>query len=238
MKRILIPLPNKDFDLTEVAVPWRLFKNESFEIVFATEDGQKGQVDPLLISGVVFGQLGAKPQAISFYRELEKSNEFLNPIKFEDINLKEFDLLHLPGGHAKGMIPYLENKTLQEKVLEFYKANKTIGAICHGGIILARTINPETGKSIIYNYKVTALTKFLEKTAYYITAWKHGNYYRTYPEYVQDEVSRNLISKKNFICGFPFKAMIVEDENFITARWPLDAKLYAETLVKKLKKST
>lgn len=234
MKHILIPIPDKDFDLTEVAVPWKLFKNKGYKITFATENGNIGQVDPLLIKGVIFGQLGAKPEAIQFFRELEKSDEFKKPIKYEEIKSEDFDLLHLPGGHAKGMRQYLESKTLQLKVIEFYKSNKTIGSICHGGIVLARSINPETGKSIIYNNKLTALTKFLESIAYYLTFWKHGDYYRTYPEYVQDEIKSNLIEKSNFKTGFPFKPMVVEDGNLITARWPLDVYLYTETLIKKL----
>jgi len=238
MTKVIIPIPDNDFDLTEVAVPWKLFKEEGFQVFFATQNGNIAQTDPLLITGVIFGQLGAKPKAITYYKELEKSSEFLNPIPFEYINVVDFDILHLPGGHAKGMIPYLESKILQEKVLQFYTTNKLIGAICHGGIVLARTTDPETGKSIIYNKKVTALTRFLEGVAYYLTSWKHGDYYRTYPEYVQDEVSKNLILKSNFKTGFPFKAMVVEDENLITARWPLDAYLYAQTLIEKIKKTT
>lgn len=48
MKKILIPLPDKDFDLTEVTVPWKLFKKKGYEVVFATENGTIAQTDPLL----------------------------------------------------------------------------------------------------------------------------------------------------------------------------------------------
>jgi putative intracellular protease/amidase len=236
MIKILIPLPDNDFDLTEVAVPWKLFKNEGFEIVFATENGKIAKTDPLLISGVIFGQLGAKPEAIKYYRELEKSAEFLHPITFSTINVDDFYMLHLPGGHAQGMKQYLESKVLQEKVVDFFKKKKVVGSICHGGVLLARSIDPSTGKSVVHNKKLTALTKLLEKTAYYLTSWKLGNYYRTYPEYVQDEVCRCLDNTDLFSTGIPIKPMVVEDGNLVTARWPLDAYLYAETLIKKIKK--
>lgn len=234
MKKILIPLPDQDFDLTEVAVPWKLLTDKGYNVTFATAKGKVAQTDPLLIDGVIFGQLGAKKRAIGFYRELEKTSEFLHPICFSDVKVDQFDLLHLPGGHAKGMIPYLEDTTLQQIVLHFYQKQKPIGAICHGTIILARTKTPETGKSIIHAHNVTALNKFLEKMAYYLTAWKLGDYYRTYPEYVQDEVAHQLMSKRQFQAGNPFIPKVVENGNFITARWPLDAYLYAETLIKKL----
>jgi putative intracellular protease/amidase len=236
MKKILIPLPDKDFDLTEVAVPWKLFKNKGYHIVFATENGTTAQTDPLLITGVIFGQLGAKPEAIRFYRELEKSSEFINPIPFKDIHVTDFDLLHLPGGHAKGMRQYLESPVLQKHVVSFFKQNKIIGSICHGGIVLIRSIDPETGKNIAFNKKMTALTKLLERAAYYFSAWKLGDYYRTYPTYVQDEVCQNLADKNQFKAGNPLKPMVVQDGNLVTARWPLDAYLYAETLINQLEK--
>ena len=35
--RVLIPLPDRDFDVTEVAVPWRVLRDAGHEVVFATE---------------------------------------------------------------------------------------------------------------------------------------------------------------------------------------------------------
>ena len=59
MARILIPLPDTDFDTTEVAVPWRLLAAAGHELVFATEFGSVPACDPRLLTGVIFGQLGA-----------------------------------------------------------------------------------------------------------------------------------------------------------------------------------
>lgn len=235
MKKVLIPLPDKDFDTTEVAVPWKLFRNEGFEVIFATENKAVAQTDPLLLTGVIFGQLGAEKEAIEYYRELERSEEFLHPIAYAEINPAEFDLLHLPGGHAKGMKQYLENKMLQDKVVEFFRLEKLIGGVCHGCIVLVRSIDSETGKSVIFDKNMTALTKILERTAYFITAWKLGDYYRTYPEYVQDEVCQNLKDKAQFKTGPLGKPFVVEDGNLVTARYPKDVPLYAKTLIEKLK---
>ncbi|MCP4443362.1 MAG: thiamine biosynthesis protein ThiJ [Aureispira sp.] len=234
--KILIPLPNKDFDLTEVAVPWKLFRDKGYQVIFATENGEKGEVDPKLITGVIFGKLGAKPEAIKIYKELELDPAFINPILYSDIQVSEYDLIHLPGGHAKGMRQYLENEALRAKVLEFDQSKKLIGAICHGSIVLARTIDPKTNKSIIYDRQLTGLIKRLEKLAYYITFWKLGDYYRTYPEYVEDEICRNLKNRKQFKRGgfYAKKPFVCIDQNLITARWPEDAYLYAETLIQKL----
>ena len=233
--RILIPLPNNDFDLTEVAVPWMLFTQKQYEVIFATENGNRAHCDPKLISGVIFGQLGATQEAIGYYRQLEQYPAFLHPIRYADIVPQTFDALVLPGGHAQGMRQYLESQLLQQKVLQFFQLHKIIGSICHGSIVLARTIDPATGKSVIYERKLTGLTKFLERLAYYITFWKLGKYYRTYPAYVQDEVKQQLANGRTFKKGGnQFVPYVCVDDNLITARWPKDAFLFADTIIARL----
>ncbi|WP_461863315.1 type 1 glutamine amidotransferase domain-containing protein [Thermococcus sp.] len=235
-KKVLIPIPDKDFDLTEVSIPWKYFVNNGFDVTFSTEKGKVGKADPLLITGVIFGKLGAKPEAIEAYRELEQSASFQDPIPYENIIPGGYDALILPGGHAKGMRQYLESTVLQEKVLEFVKLNKIIGAICHGPLVLARTTDPETGRSVLYGRKLTSLTKKLERMAYYLTFWKLGRYYRTYPEYVQDEIIKVLKTRKDYLTGGSiWKPFVVEHGNLITARWPNDVHLFAQTLVKRIK---
>jgi len=235
MKKILIPIPDKDFDLTEVAVPWERFTKSGYSVVFATENGAVGKTDQRLIDGVIFGQLGAKSYAITIYNEMLQSKEFQNPITYNAINTDNYVLLHLPGGHAKGVKQYLESVVLQEKVAEFFYHHKLVGAICHGAIVLARTKDKNTGKSIIVNRKLTALTKKLEKMAYYVTAWKLGDYYRTYSTYTQDEVEQALANKNQFKSGpNQFKPFVCQDKNLITARWPKDIELYCKILLKAL----
>jgi len=235
MSKILMPIPDKDFDLTEVAVPWKRFTEKDYQVVFATEKGAVGVTDQRLIDGVIFGQLGAKPYAIAIYNEMIASSEFKHPITYNAINTDDYILLHLPGGHAKGVKQYLESTVLQEKVAQFFYQNKLVGSICHGAIVLANTKDKKTGKSIVYNYKLTALTKTLEKLAYYITAWKLKDYYKTYPTYTQDAIQNNLADRNQFKTGFnQFKPFVCQDRNLVTARWPKDIELYCETLLKAL----
>jgi hypothetical protein len=35
--RVLVPPPDRDFDVTEVAVPWRVLRGAGHQVVFATE---------------------------------------------------------------------------------------------------------------------------------------------------------------------------------------------------------
>src|SRR5438067_2316099 len=107
MATVLFPLPDRDFDVTEVAVPCKLLVEAGHEPVFATEAGAKPACDPLLLTGVVFGKLGARPEPIAFYRELEAWPGFVAPRRWADCRAGDFDALFLAGGHAPGMRQYL-----------------------------------------------------------------------------------------------------------------------------------
>lgn len=90
------------------------------------------------------------------------------------------------------MRQYLSSTVLAGKVAEFWRLARPVGAICHGVLVLARTRDPPTGRSVIADRRTTCLPKYMERGAYYLTAWRLGRYYRTYPAYVEDEVTAAL----------------------------------------------
>ena len=237
--RVLIPLPDRDFDTTEVAVPWRLLRDRGHEVVFATERGDHAPAcDPRLLTGVLFGRLGADPEPIAFYDELVETAEFRDPMAWSDIDPEAFDGLLLPGGHAPGMRQYLAGAELHDKVAAYWRLERPVGAICHGVIVLARVCDPATGRSVIADKRTTCLPKFMERGAFYATAWRLGRYYRTYPAYVEDEVVAALNDAAQFVrgprstkrgrAGEHRHAFVVQDGQYLSARWPGDAYLFAE----------
>ena len=124
MARVLVPLPDRDFDVTESAVPWKLLTEAGHRVVFATEAGATPACDPLLLTGVVFGQLGARPEPKEFYAEMSRTEPFVRPRRWADLDPGEFDALLLPGGHAQGMKQYLESPVLQDKVRAFWASGR------------------------------------------------------------------------------------------------------------------
>ncbi|HJP74307.1 MAG TPA: type 1 glutamine amidotransferase domain-containing protein [Pseudonocardiaceae bacterium] len=236
--KVLIPLPDRDFDTTEVAVPWRVLTELGHEIAFATERGGTAPAcDPLLLTGVLFGQLGAEPPAIADYRALTASPEFGKPLAWADLAPADYDGLLLPGGHAPGMRQYLGSAQLRHQVAAFWQLDRPVAAICHGVLVLARTADPATGTSVLHERRSTCLPKYLERGAYYATAWRRGRYYRTYPSYVEDEVREALGDPARFERGprtltrgtetDDTHAFTVLDGNYLSARWPGDAYLFA-----------
>ena len=240
MPTILIPLPDHDFDVTEVAVPWRLLTDAGHQIVFATEAGAGAPAaDPLLLTGVVFGKLGAEPEPSQFYDEMIASSAFNNPIAWASIDPTGYDGLLLAGGHAPGMKQFLGSELLQSKVAEFWALQRPVAAICHGVLVLARAKGAD-GRSILAESQTTCLPKYMERLAYWLTFWRRGRYYRTYPAYVQDEVRAALEDPSSQFHRGPFNlgkrgtaaddraTFLVKDGRYLSARWPGDA--YALTV--------
>lgn len=243
MAKILFPLPDRDFDVTEVAVPWKLLVEAGHHVVFATEAGATPACDPLLITGVVFGALGARPEPIAFYRELEGAPDFVRPRPWADCRAEDFDALFLAGGHAPGMRQYLGSEVVQRLTAAFFATPKPIAAICHGVLVAARA---RTGEhSVLHGLRTTCLPKYMERSAYLATFWRRGRYYRTYPAYVEDEVRGALARPEDFERGpralfargtrdDDGPAFVVEDGRYVSGRWPGDAYLIAKKLLERL----
>lgn len=239
MATILMPLPDEGFDVTEVAVPWRLLTDAGHEVVVATEHGRAPNADPLLITGVVFGQLGAEPEPIAFYREFERASSRVARLRWTDIDVADFDGLILAGGHAPKMRQYLGSTDLADHVARFWALDRPVGAICHGVLVLARA-RAADGRSPLADARTTTLSKYMERSAFFATAWRRGRYYRTYPAYVEDEVRAALVDPARQFERGPRElrrrgtaiddspAFVVEDGRYVSARWPGDAYLFAK----------
>ena len=246
-KKVLIPLPRQDFDPTESAIPWKVLKQSGADVVFATPDAQLAAGDPLMLSGKGLGifaaTLIANKEAQQAYSEMISSPEFQQPISWESASRQTFDGLVLSGGHAKGMKEYLESDIVQKIAVDFFKQDKPVGAICHGVIVLARA-KDENNQPLLRDRKTTALLATQELLAWNLTRFWQGDYYRTYPQTVESEVTGQLTAKTNFLKGpLPLArdsaknlkpGFVVQDRNYVSARWPGDAHKFATCFAKML----
>jgi putative intracellular protease/amidase len=227
MGTVLIPIPDRDFDPTEVAVSWHVLKANGHQVVFATESGAPGVADDIMVTGrgldfwsalpvlgaitVVGRMLRANKDARRAYQDMLQSQEYQHPSSWTETTLDGIDGLLLPGGHrARGMRPYIDSDTLHRLVVDAFAGGVIVAAICHGVLLAARSVNPATGHSVLYGRRTTALTWALERTAWRlsrITRFWDRDYYRTYSEEpgqpagymsVQSEVTRALKNPTDF----------------------------------------
>lgn len=227
MATVLIPIPDRDFDPTEVAVSWKVLTGSGHRVVFATETGTPGVADDIMVTGrgldiwSALPLLGAIPligltlrankDARKSYRDMVHSNEFQHPGRWAGATLDGVDALLLPGGHrARGMRSYIDSGILHRLVVEAFARGLVVAAICHGVLLAARSVDPNTGRSVLYGRKTTALTWAMERSAWRLTRltryWDR-DYYRTYTEKpgqpggymsVQSEVTRALADPTDF----------------------------------------
>lgn len=242
MKKVLIPLPSFGYDPSEVAIPWNILTQQNIKIIFSTPNGEKATPDNIMLNGKGLGiwksVLKANNDALQAHNKMVLSQEFNAPMSYSDLQESDFDALLLPGGHDKTVKEYLESKTLQKITASFFLNKKPVAAICHGVVLAARSINPETKKSVLFNYKTTSLLKDQELLAYNMTRLWMGDYYLTYPEItVEDEVKASLSNESNFLHGpKPLlrdsikklkRGFVVQDRNYVSARWPGDVHLFS-----------
>jgi HAD superfamily hydrolase (TIGR01509 family) len=226
MARLLMPLPARDFDPTEAAIPWQILRARGHIFTFATPNGHQAEPDHIMLTGqgldpwsrifalrrvILAGLvLRANRTARAACAQLTAAPEFHAPIAWAAIDPEAYDGLVLPGGHrARGMRPYLESETLQAAIAAFFAGNKPVAAICHGVLLVARSRRAD-GKSVLDGRLTTALTWPLERSAWAIarrTRFWDTTYFRTYPEApgqkpghmsVQAEVTRALARPSDF----------------------------------------
>ena len=246
--RILMPLPNQDFDPTESAIPWRELTGAGHEVVFATATACAARADERMLTGSGLGPwrpiLAARRDAVEAYRQMAQAAAFTRPVSWEAAAGESFDAIVLPGGHAPGMRPYLESPVLQRLVAEHVTGQRPLAAICHGVVVAARATAAATGRSILEGRRVTALPATMELSAWAMTALWLGRYYRTYEETVQGEVTRALGQGGRFVAGPPAllrdrpdrlgRGFVVHDGDLLTARWPGDAYRFSTELLSML----
>ncbi len=284
MGTVLIPIPDRDFDPTEVAVSWRVLTDNGHGVIFATESGTAGMADDIMVTGrgldiwsalPVLGSLPliglalrANKNGRDAYAAMVGSQEYRHPVSWSAATLDGADALLLPGGHrARGMRSYIDSDVLQRLVVEAFTRGMIVAAICHGVLLAARSVDPSTGRSVLYGRKTTSLTWAMERLAWRltrITRFWDPDYYRTYSEQpgqpggymsVQSEVTRALKDPTDFrdvARGTPHwrlkssgmardtatdsrPAFVVDDGNYISARWPGDTHTFAGVVSDKLR---
>jgi len=228
MAKVLLPIPSRDFDPSEVAVSFGVLKRLGHAVTFATPDGRPGRADDMMITGegldpwgfipglkrlTLMGRLmRANADARQAYAAMQKDPAFRSPLAWRAVRCEDFDGLLLPGGHrARGMREYLESEVLQKLVAQFFAAGLPVAAICHGVLLAARSRTADGSRSVLYGRRTTALTWALERAGWQvgrIFRFWDPSYYRTYHEApgqpsgymsVQQEVTRALARPQDFL---------------------------------------
>ncbi|MEH6348246.1 MAG: type 1 glutamine amidotransferase domain-containing protein [Bermanella sp.] len=238
--KVLILLPQCDYDPTETAVPWTEMVNAGHDIYFATPAGKAAHADTRLVNGG-FSFLSpffmTRKIDIKKYRAMVASDRFLQPLSYRGVLAAAYDALFIPGGHAAGMKTMIDSVIAQSICRHFFQNDKPVAAVCHGVLLLARSKN-RAGLSVLNGRQSTALPASMELSAWAATALWLGRYYRTYPKTVEREVSEAVGKGGCFYKGpiLPIRdkenshrfGFTVRDDNYLSARWPGDCNKFSK----------
>ncbi|MEM2121141.1 MAG: DJ-1/PfpI family protein [Candidatus Woesearchaeota archaeon] len=137
-KNILMIIAPKDFREEELNIPRANFEKNNFKVFVASSER------------TAFGMFGLKVDV-----------DLLLEDALKEIN--NFDAVVLVGG--SGSVIYFNDSTVREIVLNAYKNNKVIGAICLAPIILANSGILENKRATVFDHEYIELIR--EKGAIY-----------------------------------------------------------------------
>jgi len=158
--KVLILASNYGLWAEELQAPWDAFNQAGFEVVLATKTGKtplpfKPSVDPDFMDPIQNYHVNP-PEVVNRVREILATGEWSNPITIDVANMEDYAAIVIVGGPG-APLDLAGNIKVHELLLDAYKSDKIIGALCYGVGALIFSRDPDNdNKSIIYGKHVVA----------------------------------------------------------------------------------
>lgn len=232
--------------LNELTIPIQEALDNGYEMVLATPNGGKPNVDWQSKSAAHFGgSEEALNEALDFvatYPAMQNPRSLRGVI---EEGLEDYAAVYVPGGHPP-MVDLMQDPDLGEILRYFHTAGKVTALLCHGPIAIAAAIpKAKEFRAAMVNGDIEAAKKAAE-------GWQYAGYNMTIfsndeehyaeenymggskvPFYVSDALkTAGGIVKK--VEGGIFKPHLVQDRELITGQNPPSDHLMADALVKAL----
>lgn len=141
--------------LGEFTDPYYEFVDKGYTVTLASPKGGKPPVDPRseLTENITSSNR-------RFKKDEKAQQDFESTEKLSEVNADDFDALFFPGGHGP-MGDLATDGETSRLVLEFYRQDKPIAAVCHGPAALLTAAIEEPG--LLQDKEVTAFSNTEEK---------------------------------------------------------------------------
>src|SRR5689334_4826457 len=103
----------------EFAIPYHLFREQTYTITVTSPKGGIAPIDPRSIP---------KEQEAQTYRDALQALQYTEPLN--SININDYDAIFFPGGH--GTMYDLPVDEVGQIVSQFINTDKIVAAVCHG----------------------------------------------------------------------------------------------------------
>lgn len=159
-KSVLVLATNYGSWGEELQAPWDVLKKAGHRVTLATPLGKKPlpllvSVDPEFVDPIQKYKTNP-PDVCARIKQLVDGNEWARPLKYADAKMEDYDAIVLTGGLG-AMIDLCNNWQVHRLIMDAYRSNKLIGALCYAVTTLAFCRDKAREyKSIIWGKTVTA----------------------------------------------------------------------------------
>jgi putative intracellular protease/amidase len=201
------------FWLEEFAAPYFTFVDAGAQVTVASPRGGNPPLDPK--SDAPEGQT----EYTRRFKEDPKAQDVLaHTVKLKTVKADDYDAVFYPGGHGP-MWDLAYDPKSNELVESFYKAGKTVAAVCHAPAVLHNA--KIKGEPLVKGKRVTGFTNS-EEEAVQLT--------KVVPFLVEDELKR---LGGRFEKAADWESFVIEDGNLITGQNPASSKAAAEKVLER-----
>jgi putative intracellular protease/amidase len=210
--------------LSELAIPLAALVQAGYEPVFATPNGRPAAMDKVSDQPRWFKNGDEYRHAKGLLGSLPDFDTPRTLRSFQENELKTFDGIFLPGGHAP-MEDLFRDRDLGRILAHFHSHAKPTALICHAPIALLST--QRKGAPWIYTgYQLTVFSKSEEKQE---EEAGHLDGHLLY--YVDEALSQ---AGAQVTSGPPWESHVVQDRELITGQNPMSDERFTEVLLKAL----
>ncbi len=159
-KNVLILATNYGTWGEELQAPWDIIKAAGHNVTLATPLGRKPlplevSVNPDFVDPIIHAKVNP-PEVCRRIKELTDGPEWDKALTYKQARMADYDALVLTGGLG-AMIDMCNNYNVHKLLLDAYRSDKLIGALCYAVSALVFCRLPENDyRSIIYGKKITA----------------------------------------------------------------------------------
>jgi putative intracellular protease/amidase len=201
--------------LGEFTDPYYEFIDKEYDVTLASPEGGKPPVDP---RSQITENITSSNRRFQKDEKAQKDFEFTH--KLEELHAEDFDAIFFPGGHGP-MGDLATDEITAHLVVDFYRQQKPIGAICHGpaALLTAAIEEPE----LLIDKEVTAFSNAEEK----IVGLRDN-----IPFSLEDRLK--TLGAKYTSATIPFTSKVKVSGKLVTGQNPASAEKAAKELIKLL----
>jgi putative intracellular protease/amidase len=208
------------FWASELTHPYYEFMRARYDVVLASPDGGRVEVDALSDPRDVSRWSAEDLISMGFLNTPELAGMLEDTPKLADLDLDEFDAIVVCGGAAP-MFQFRDHEELKRVIAAFYEAEKPTAVLCHGVAALI-DLRLSDGSYLVEGKTLTGFANVEEDFS------DRAVGQTVMPYRIEDELRKR---GANYVQGGLFKAFVVRDGRLITGQQQFSGAKVGEAVV-------